>query len=45
MKTLQLSFIIVVVLFTFSGLSQDCEKEISTNPVAPFNNQPFPSGR
>ncbi len=45
MKTLQLSFIFVLLLFPFSGHSQDCEKEISTSPVAPYNNHAFPLGR
>lgn len=45
MKTFQLGFIVVFVLLTFSGQSQDCEKEISTNPVTPYNNHPFPSER
>lgn len=35
-----------MILFSnFSAMSQDCEKDISTNPVAPYNNHPFPSGR
>src|SRR5690554_3146655 len=42
------TYIVLVIGLIFSTISvqsQDCDKDISTNPSQPFNNHQFPSGR
>jgi hypothetical protein len=35
----------ILLALQIQVFAQECEKEISTNPLAPYNNHPFPQGR